>query len=74
VNLWPHDSTVVDHGRVDWLGCWVEFEQKAHLKKIGLFTSTYLRRVYTPCLSVSTGIYGIVKVSKATLINCRKLF
>ncbi len=52
-----------DHGRADWLGCWDEFVQKAHLKKLVCLHQikqnnlTYLRRVCTPCLSVSTGIY-----------------
>ncbi len=52
-----------DHGRADWLGYWDEFVQKAcfiklaclcHIKQNNL---TYLGRVCTPCLSVSTGIY-----------------
>jgi len=53
-----------DHGRVDWLGYWDEFVQKARFKKLACLCHikqnnlTYLGRVCTPCLSVSTGIYA----------------
>jgi len=55
-------------GRSDWLGYWVEFVQKARFKKLACLCHikqnelTYLGRVCTPCLSVSTGIYDLVKV------------
>jgi len=58
-------SLGADHGRSDWLGYWVEFVQKARCKKLACLCHikqndlTYLGRVCTPCLSVSTGIYGL---------------
>ncbi len=48
---------------MDWLGYWDEFVQKARFKKLACLCHikqnnlTYLGRVCTPCLSVSTGIY-----------------
>ncbi len=57
------DYWTADHGRSDWLGYWVEFVQKARFKKLACLCHikqndlTYLGRVCTPCLSVSTGIY-----------------
>ncbi len=54
---------IADHGRSDWLGYWDEFVQKARYKKLACLCHikqndlTYLGRVCTPCLSVSTGIY-----------------
>ncbi len=49
-----------DHGRADWLRYWDEFVQKQHFKKfvclhhIKQNNLTYLGRLCTPCLSVST--------------------
>jgi len=57
---------IVDHGRGDWLGCWVKFVQKASFKKLVCLRHikknnlTYLGRICTPCLSVATGIYGLI--------------
>jgi len=57
-------TRIADHGRSDWLGYWVEFVQKASFKKLACLCHikqndlTYLGRVCTPCLSVSTGIYA----------------
>jgi len=56
-----------DHGRSDWLGYWIEFVQKARFKKLACLCHikqnnlTYLGRVRTPCLSLSTGIYGFTE-------------
>ncbi len=53
-------SLTVDQNRGDRLGCWDEFVQKARFKKlvcllhVKLDNLTYLGRVCTPCLSVST--------------------
>jgi len=53
------------YGRSDWLGYWDEFVQKARFKKLACLCHikqndlTYLGRVCAPCLSVSTGIYGL---------------
>jgi hypothetical protein len=61
------------HGRSDWLGYWVEFVQKARFKKLACLCHikqndlTYLGRVCTPCLSVSTGIYGEIDTLCAAL-------
>ncbi len=64
VHLNAKVGSSADHGRSDWLGYWVEFVQKAHFKKLACLCHikqndlTYLGRVCTPCLSVSTRIYG----------------
>jgi len=56
------DALIADHRRPDWLGCWDKFVQKACFKKLVCLhhikqnNLTYLGRVCTPCLSVSTGI------------------
>ncbi len=65
-----------DHGRSDWLGYWVEFVQKARFKKLACLCHikqndlTYLGQVCTPCLSVSTGIYGPTYSPLATCGEC----
>jgi hypothetical protein len=62
-----------DHGRADWLGHWDEFVQKARFIKLDCLCHskqndlTYLGRVCTPCLSVSTGIYGLANNQMVTL-------
>ena len=59
-----YNTFSVDHVRADWLGCWDEFVQKACFKKLVCLRHikqnnvTYLGRICTPCLAVSTGICG----------------
>ncbi len=59
----PFMQQTTDHGRPDWLGYWDKFVQKARFKKLVCLhhikqnNPTFLGRVCTPCLSVSTGIY-----------------
>ncbi len=61
---------IADHGRVDWLGYWDEFVQKARFIKLACLCHikqnnlTYLGRVCTSCLSVSTGIYDVIILAK----------
>jgi len=63
---------LADHGRLDWLGCWDEFVQKARFKKLVCLhhikqnNLTYLGQVCTPCLSVSTCIYNWLDCSSLT--------
>jgi len=60
---------IADHRRADWLCYWDEFVQKARLKKLACLCHikqnnlTYLGRVFTPCLSMSTGIYNLIFIS-----------
>jgi len=90
---WELHRAAADHGRSDWLGYWVEFVQKAHFKKLACLCVvkqndlTYLGWVCTPCLSVSSGIYGaaflnlfwlqvpvVHKFSKLLSVPVKKIF
>ncbi len=64
-HFWCLLTLAANHWRVDLLGCWDEFVQKARFKKLVCLCHikqnnlTYLGWVCTPFLSVSTGIYAL---------------
>jgi len=68
------DSSLADHGRSDWLGYWVEFVQKARLKKLACLCHIKQNDLVYPCLPGSKArLNSSLKVS-AVDMKCRNFF